>query len=229
MNYLFAVLCILFVTVFVNVLGKNTQTYTQWKQGKFRGDIFLPETYLGLQQQDNPCQKIKSRAQYLKKLQSYGITCTGSWCDSEGGFGCKVEPCYNMEHIIDIKNSLPELGPEYDRNILGNLVMAYSTWNKQVGNLPSWDEIKSEKGEIYGEIFETAMEHVRRCHQDSSFGEDIHISKIINKGFIILSIIVASLYISMYLISLRENLTTINNEDIEFADFNIGTEEGEEP
>jgi hypothetical protein len=67
-----------------------------------------------------------------------------------------------MDHIVDVKNSLHGY-QEQDFMILGNVIMAYSTWNIQVGQL-AWESVKLEKREIYGiDIFDAAMEHVMRC------------------------------------------------------------------
>lgn len=142
--------------------SKHTQTYTAWKNGSFTKTLFLRDTYLGFN--DNPCQKITRRDAYIKILESKGIFCSGDWCDSQGGYSCMKNPCYNMEHIIDSGNSKVEFGSEYDKNILGNYVMAYSTWNRQVGQL-SWEDIKIEKKEIYTDVFDRAYQVVKTCHE----------------------------------------------------------------
>lgn len=64
----------------------------------------------------------------------------------------------DVEHIVDTANS--EYGCE--KSIMGNLVMANSIWNRQIGNM-CWDDVKVEKREIYGEIFDRAVDNVRRC------------------------------------------------------------------
>lgn len=67
----------------------------------------------------------------------------------------------DVDHIVDISNSEEELS-ECDKNIMGNLVLADSGWNRGVGNL-CWRYVKAEKQMIYGDIFDRAMYNVRYC------------------------------------------------------------------
>ena len=145
---------------------KHTSTYNEWKNGQFKqNDFFMEESYMhpyGI----NPCTKITSREMFINILEKNGVTCKGKWCDEKGGYSCKKgdsRNCYNMEHIIDVKNSLPEFDETYDREIVGNLVMAYGKWNQDIGAIKDWDSIKNEKSEVYGYIFDEAAQNVIMC------------------------------------------------------------------
>ena len=153
-------LAILFFVVLVT--SKHTSIYEEWKSGEFTGTLFLKNTYLGDHWNIDPCQKI-DRKKYIKLLLDNNIACSGTWCvDNEYKCGSR-EDCYHVEHIIDQKNSNPEY-ERYDKNILGNVIMAYSQWNMQVGKL-SWNDIKEEKREIYGQdIFQKAINNIIACN-----------------------------------------------------------------
>lgn len=173
MNIYFILLCILANTSIL--YSQHTEIYNQYKSGTFTKTLFLPNTYIGV---EDPCAPI-DRNSFIKRLEDIGIMCSGDWCDSDGGYGCdrgNTVDCYNMEHIIDQKNSDPEFGDSFDKKILGNVIMAYSVWNSAVGNIgPStdktlkWETIKNEKREIYGAtIFDRAAENVRYCSRSIS-------------------------------------------------------------
>lgn len=66
-----------------------------------------------------------------------------------------------VEHIIDISNSEPELA-ECRKDIMGNLVMANGQWNRGVGQL-CWSDVKAEKSLVYGDIFQKALDSVKKC------------------------------------------------------------------
>lgn len=67
----------------------------------------------------------------------------------------------DTEHIIDLKNSEPELD-DCDKEILGNMILANRSWNRAVGSL-CWEYVKAEKLQVYGDIFNEAMRNVREC------------------------------------------------------------------
>jgi hypothetical protein len=97
-------------------------------------------------------------------LTDNGITCTGSWCGTNHDFSCgrDINNCYQVEHIIDRNTCDPELEGK-DKNIMGNLIMAYGKWNIEVGQL-SRDNVQNEKREIYTRfLYETAREFVLTC------------------------------------------------------------------
>jgi hypothetical protein len=62
-----------------------------------------------------------------------------------------------VEHIIDVSNSID--GYLY---ILGNLILSNSSWNRGLGNF-CWENVKTEKEEVYGDIFKKAYENVQTC------------------------------------------------------------------
>lgn len=146
----------------------HTQTYEQWKAGVFDKTFFLPNTFLD----KHRCLSLSEdgrerRQQYLELLEAEGIQCTGDWC-IDGEFRCPYgnsKSCYNMEHIIDIKNSMPALAG-WNKNIVGNIIMAYGKWNQDLGSM-RWDNVESEKREIYGnDIVNRAMLNIQFCHEE---------------------------------------------------------------
>lgn len=150
----------------LNSTQEHSQIYLQWKQGRFHETLFLPQTYLGFEE-DVRCQPLSEnssqrRNQYLELLRQRNIGCSGSWC-IDGEFKCQFgnsQDCYNLEHIVDLQNSILE---EYNRNIVGNIVMAYGRWNQQVGSL-TWPRVEAEKIEIYGrQLMEEAMLAIVEC------------------------------------------------------------------
>ncbi len=68
---------------------------------------------------------------------------------------------YDVDHIIETENDDPELA-KCDKNILGNLILAPSSWNRGVGNL-CYQYGRAEKLAVYGNIREMASQNVARC------------------------------------------------------------------
>lgn len=154
----------------------HTQIYNDWKAGNFNATLFLPNTYLPqsfyldyrwgcttlTETEDNTI-----RSQYLAYLSQNQISCAGTWCQNQS-FRCLPRgtlDCYQVEHIIDQTTNDPELD-RYEKNILGNLIMAYGRWNNQVGQL-AWSHVEVEKSEVYGSlIFETAKAYVIQCGEN---------------------------------------------------------------
>jgi hypothetical protein len=149
--------------------NEHTETYYNWKEGIFTNNFFLPNTFITNIIDPNDLTTIckpYTRTKYVNFLRNNNIDCSGSWCiDDE--FSCLVDgklvlDCYQGEHIIDRRDSIPEFA-EDDKNIFGNIVMAYGWWNNQIGRL-SWDRTEAEKREIYGElIVDKAIENIRKC------------------------------------------------------------------
>jgi hypothetical protein len=126
--------------------------------------MYLPDTFGG--DFNNPCQIINTRDDYLKVLKDNGIKCSGSWCDSKGGFSCKEGPynCYNMEHIVDLKNSMFDDYGDQPKMILGNLIMAYGKWNIEMGPL-KWENVEREKRNVYGDnVVDQAIDNIQKCY-----------------------------------------------------------------
>jgi hypothetical protein len=112
---------------------------------------------------DDKCMELgeEYREKYINILKNHNINCQGKWC-VHGTYSCKgVESeCYQVEHIVDRKNT-----PYKDcgTNILGNVIMAYGLWNRQVGQL-CWENVYAEKKEIYGEdIVCQAIRNIVSC------------------------------------------------------------------
>jgi hypothetical protein len=160
-----AIIVLLIVMQYENtvIMSKHTDIYNKYKAGNFNQTIFLSNTYLGFNKMFDPCQQI-DRKKFIKILVDNNIACSGSWC-VDNNYKClkgKTDSCYHCEHIIDKKNSESEYSG-YNKDILGNVIMAYGRWNMQIGQL-SWRDIKEEKREIYGtKIFNQAEYYVKYC------------------------------------------------------------------
>ena len=163
---------ILLFCIFVGIVisqDSHTTQYDRFQSCKV-DKLFIQTTYGGLLA--DPCKDMTTGPgeKFRKILLKNGIPCDASWCINETNYGCteKVarDGCPNAEHIIDLKQS----GDEYkncNKNILGNLVMAYSKWNNEVGTSSgfksNWEAIKREKESVYKEIFEMADFFVKNC------------------------------------------------------------------
>lgn len=101
-------------------------------------NLFIPNTWPN---NFDPCEKL-DKTKYNKLYPHDGK----SW---------------NIEHIIELKNSEPEL-ESCDKDIFGNVILADATWNRAVGNL-CWKYCSQEKMRVYGPIFSQAMNNVRQC------------------------------------------------------------------
>jgi hypothetical protein len=217
---------LLFLSFYTVDCYKHTAIYNEWKSGVFNyNDFFMRDSYGGFLNID-PCTPMPSSQSSAKKkfisiLKENGIECEGRWCiDDEWkcGFG-DSEECYNLEHIIDKKNSDVEFGDDYNKNILGNFIFAYGKWNQQIGRIRDWESIKNEKREIYGNIFSQAYMFVRDCpdtRYQSSLYEDIGD----NYAWIIFGVILCGaigFYVihrhRLKVIALREDIE--NGEDVD--------------
>lgn len=160
--------------------NKYTSVYSQWKNGYFKyEDFFQRDTYIASKFGLDPCMPL-TKTEYIQLLKKNGIYCSGKWC-IDGEWKCQYgdsQECYNLEHIIDQKNSDPEFGSKYNKNILGNYIMAYGRWNQQIGRVQDWELIKKEKEEVYKDIFRSASNSVKRCSH--SFFDDEMIEDEIN-------------------------------------------------
>lgn len=136
--------------------NKNTEIYETDEYDY--NDLFQSNTFI----ETNKCVDLgkSPRTKYLKILNENNIKCSGIWCIN-GNFEWNAnKQCYEVEHIVDRHNT------PYDAcntNILGNVVMAYASWNNQIGQL-CWDDAKNEKIQIYGkEIFCKAVKNIIEC------------------------------------------------------------------
>jgi hypothetical protein len=202
---------------------KHTTTYNEWKAGVFNyNDFFMRDSYGGFLNID-PCTPMPSSQSSAKKkfisiLKENRIECEGRWCiDDEWkcGFG-NSEECYNLEHIIDKKNSDVEFGDTYNKNILGNFIFAYGLWNQQIGRIKDWPSIKNEKREIYGNIFEQAYQSVRDC-PDTKYQSSLYEDVSDNYGWIIFGLAIGGT-IGFYIICKhRLKVMKIRNDDENIA------------
>lgn len=124
-------------------------------------DLFLPNTFIG---GGDPCAKYTGRPTYIQQLASVGIHCAGKWCAQDGannGFGwASTDESYDGSHIVDVSNS----NNDCNKEILGNVVMAYGKWNNMVGQL-LWKDVRREKMRVYGDIFGQAVRNVLMCNE----------------------------------------------------------------
>lgn len=101
------------------------------------------------------------RERYIDVLMANNIKCIGKWCNNNT-YSCEnTNPeCYQVEHIVDRKNTPYK---NCNTNILGNVIMAYGLWNRQMGQL-CWNNTYVEKKIIYGEyIVCQAIKNVIDC------------------------------------------------------------------
>ncbi len=158
-------ICILLIINTVNCAidcsKEHTDIYNECTDHKI---LFLNNTFGGYLKID-PCTPFKNREEFITTLAKYNIKCIGKWCSNNQGFSCLgKEECYHVEHIIDKQNS----GNNCNKNIYGNIVMAYNKWNQQVGKL-TWEHVKNEKSVVYGDIFNKAMQYVTQCDKSCKF------------------------------------------------------------
>jgi len=133
--------------------------------------LFIQNTYGGLF--NDPCQQMYSQ-KFKQMLVNNNVSCDASWCLEKDDYGCQYAGnrlCPNTEHIIDLNQA----GSDYnncDKNILGNMIIAYGQWNYEVGTGSSfksnWENIKREKTEVYQDIFNMADFYVRNCNCDGN-------------------------------------------------------------
>lgn len=117
---------------------QHTNAYLSCKNdGRSLDTLFLADTFLST----DPCYPIDNTG-YRKILTSMNI-------EQPSGF--------DVEHIIDVSNSID--GYLY---IVGNMVLSNSSWNRGLGNF-CWDNVKNEKSEVYGDIFDQAYHNVLEC------------------------------------------------------------------
>ena len=143
---------IIFTTVIVLTIGATKKCVSQHSSffndnyGKTNYRFYIPETY----ENTNPCEVIDN----IKFRKIYNQYTVGNNID--------------VEHIIDLQNSEPEL-ESCNKNIRGNMILADRSWNRGVGGL-CWDYVKMEKSQVYGNIFNQAYNNVKKCCGMSTVG-----------------------------------------------------------
>lgn len=103
------------------------------------------------------CKTYSNRKQFVSMLIKNNIACRGHCYQSSYIYNSPNN--YQAEHIIDLKNSILE---NCNKNIYGNLVMAYGKWNMEIGQL-TWTDVEKEKRLVYGDIFDKAIENIKIC------------------------------------------------------------------
>ncbi len=128
-----------------------------------------PETFGGGQ---SPCMKLDSRV--FKEASPYDT---------------KV---LNIEHIVELQNSEMD---ECDKDIFGNVILADAKWNRAVGNL-CWKYGSVEKQQVYGPIFQRAIDNVRACCIKES-PNDVSLTVIAIVLIIATALFVSALFVSL--------------------------------
>lgn len=142
----------------------HTNVYNDFYKEDNSLNMFFDEHTFGMNVYDNPCEEIKYSSKFRKAVNNK-FDCDGIWCINNT-FACdKNRDCYHVEHIID-KNG-PEFNDAcYNKNIAGNLIMAWSRWNSELGTLAqhNYNYSHDEKIQIYGaNIVYNAKNNIIKC------------------------------------------------------------------
>jgi hypothetical protein len=149
----------------------HTEVYDSSWDSNRNSSFFDPLTFGIYLYPDDPCQIIKTTTKFRKNVNKY-IKCQGERCIDEL-FKCNVgnsRSCYHVEHIFDKnRNTVYE-----NRNIAANLVMAWSSWNMEVGRLP-YRFSQKEKEQVYGDHFYKAKKIMDFCNNITDVGSEQYI------------------------------------------------------
>ena len=135
MNY-YLLFMFIYISQSASGLRNSTDSFDRhWKGVESQPTFFDKDTF-GVDIHPDPCTPM-SRAAYRKWINAR-VQCTGSWCSYDSRFTCTSGStnCYHVEHIIDSREIQDE--PVFDvlnKDIAGNYVMAWGTWNEQLGRL----------------------------------------------------------------------------------------------
>jgi hypothetical protein len=183
-----------------NPLGKlqHTKLYNEYKKESFPyNDFYMPKSFGNDIISINECKKYTTRKEFIQTLTKNGINCSGKWCYNGQYKYISSSISYEVEHIID--NNHAELDG-CSKNIYGNIILAYGTWNRQIGQL-KWINAKNEKIEIYGKsIVETALLNIKKCdvncrtinNSNNDIKKDVYIGVGINDFIILIVIIIVA-------------------------------------
>lgn len=81
----------------------------------------------------------------------------------------------DLEYIVNAKNTPFD---KCNTNILGNVIMSYSVWNKQIGK-KGWYYIEHEKMAVYGsKIFCETVKNIVKCDTNCDVGITIKCDKV---------------------------------------------------
>ena len=152
----------------------HTTVYTSnWEGvGNSNNYFYCAETF-GILDLCKPIKASQTFRSNINKVQE----CSGQWCQ-EGQYSCKYDMalCYHVEHIID-SSSRSGLSSECT-NIAGNMIMAYSKWNRGLGDL-SYEDSTNEKKEVYGDIYDRALANIMTCNPDCVIEKQL----VVEQGF----------------------------------------------
>lgn len=173
---MFNLICVMLLLAFPACDGADRR-YTHGSKKSF-----VRATFGGY---DLPRDKITTTAAFKRHVVSHA-RCTGSYCDSNGGWSCPKGKysgnCYNVEHIIDRHGSELNSHPEC-KDIPGNMIMAHGQWNQELGTLAQkyYPASTQEKTRVYGEdIMASARNSIRSCiskrYGRRAVEEDIYIN-----------------------------------------------------
>ena len=141
----------------------------------------------------DPCKPLSSSA--FRKAVNNRVRCTGKHC-IKGKFSCAVgnsRDCYNVEHIFDRSRGANGYA---SRDIAANMVMAWGTWNQQMGGL-SYTESTAEKSDVYGIHMERVRKAMDLCNDvHPTHGHDTMSNDMtIEAGLLILACSMLSIYL----------------------------------
>ena len=178
----------------------HTKSYLKFKNER-EDFLFLKNTYAPV----DICKPYKGRKNFINTLPE----CVGEWCNNgagANGYKCtNKNQCYQVEHIIDKNGVTDEYLNSCNKDIYGNLVMAYGRWNSEIGQRP-WHMVRQEKQEIYKDIFRKAEEAVLECCMESKNGLDM---KMLIGAAVIITFLIITIIILIIIIFKKNQQKTV--------------------
>lgn len=148
---------------------ENTGAFKKyWDTHHNTESLFYDNKTFGIDLYSSPCERVTSQS--FRKYINDHVPCTGYWCvDNQ----FKTDPTrsskyYQVEHIIDLNG--PEFTSKNCKEIAGNVVMAYASWNMGLGSLSSRFGYKAsvdEKTIVYGHSIMTRVRNlIVKCNPE---------------------------------------------------------------
>ena len=160
---------------FASGCNAHTTMYSLYSTGSVNtSDMFVRHSYGG--NLPHPCKPYFARYYFLQDLYKQNITCETKKSSSNASLGASLNTSLNtlslcdgekfskngdVDHVIDLANSSPRL-KKCNKNIYGNMIVANSKWNRQMG-WKGWSVVKKEKKELYRKIYNKAKRHIVDC------------------------------------------------------------------
>jgi hypothetical protein len=201
---------------------KHTKIYKE--RGGLNNFYFNSETF---SKSGDICKEHKTY--YKKSLIEKNIECSGEWCNNLGinNWGCKEtnkDGCYHVENIISKSNFIKDID-NCETSIVGNYIMSYGKWNKQLGN-----GFYDEKRNVYGsDIFYKAYDNIFFCcHKKNKVGDyplEINYNKVDRKNsnlnFLLIGFINGMVFISclFFVLKYEEKISQINKQEESLVEF----------